>query len=164
MRFQISGKQYAIARKDVETATINSAPTSTDRRHKYFVELHDRQYPIKQVVHLATGLALSKFTSQYALGILTKLGFDVSDPLSSPSPSANGDLQGTRLLVTFETDEDGWLVASCPALPGCHSQGRTRNEALANIREAIRGYLASMREHGVPLPAPSDFEVVDVAA
>lgn len=164
MRFQISGKQYAIARKDVETATINSTPTPTDGRHRYFVSLHDRQYPVKQVIHLATGLASHEFTSQYALGILTRLGFDVQDRLSSSAALVNGDSQGTRLLVTFETDEDGWLVASCPALPGCHSQGRTRNEALANIREAIRGYLASMREHGVPLPAPSDFEVVDVTA
>ena len=164
MHFQIAGKQYAVARKDVETATRDSIPTPTDGRHKYFVRLHDRQYPIKQVIHLATGLALSKFTSQYALGILTRLGFDVQDRLSSPAALVNGDSQGTRLLVTFESDEDGWIVASCPSLPGCHSQGRTRKQALANIREAIRGYLASMREHGVPLPASSDFEVVDVAA
>ena len=59
----------------------------------------------------------------------------------------DGD-EALRLLVVFETDEDGWEVVSCPTLPGCHSQGRTRSEALANIREAIRGYLASMREHG----------------
>ena len=44
-----------------------------------------------------------------------------------------------RLLVMFERDEDGWVVASCPTLPGCHSQGRTRHEALGNIREAVRG-------------------------
>ena len=68
------------------------------------------------------------------------------------------------LLVVFETDEDGWEVASCPTLPGCHSQGRTRDEALTNIREAIRGYLASLREHGAPAPASTEFEVVDVTA
>lgn len=50
--------------------------------------------------------------------------------------------------VVLEIDEDGWVVASCPALPGCHSQGRTRDEALANIREAVEGYLASMGPHG----------------
>jgi predicted RNase H-like HicB family nuclease len=53
-----------------------------------------------------------------------------------------------KLDVDFETDEDGWVVASCPTLPGCHSQGRTRDEALANIREAVEGYLASMGTHG----------------
>ena len=53
-----------------------------------------------------------------------------------------------KLEVVFETDEDGWVVASCPMLPGCHSQGQTRDEALANIREAVEGYLASMGTHG----------------
>ena len=67
-----------------------------------------------------------------------------------------------RLLVMFERDEDGWVVASCPTLPGCHSQGRTRHEALGNIREAVRGYLASMRAHGAAPPASSEFQVIDV--
>lgn len=49
-----------------------------------------------------------------------------------------------KLVVILETDEDDWVVASCPTLPGCHSQGRTKDEALANIREAVEGYLASM--------------------
>lgn len=164
MRFQIAGKQYAVARQDVETATMNSTPTPIDGRHRYFVSLHNRQYPVKQVIHLATGLASHEFTSHYALGILTRLGFRIQDRLSSPSAFVNGDSKGPRLLVTFEADEDGWIVASCPALPGCHSQGRTRKQALANIREAINGYLASMREHGVALPASSDFEVVDATA
>ena len=162
MRFQIAGKQYAVARKDVETATRDSVPAPADGRHRYFVSLHNRQYPVKQVIHLATGLASHEYTSQYALGILTKLGFEVRDRPSSPTAFVNRDGQGPRLLVTFESDEDGWIVASCPTLPGCHSQGRTRKQALANIREAIRGYLASMREHGLPLPDSSDFEVLDV--
>lgn len=68
-----------------------------------------------------------------------------------------------KLLVVFEQDEDGWEVASCPTLPGCHSQGRTREEALKNIHEAIRGYLASMREHDIPAPKSSDFTVVEVS-
>lgn len=53
-----------------------------------------------------------------------------------------------KLPVVFEADEDGWVVATCPMLPGCHSQGRTKDEALANIREAVEGYLASMGTHG----------------
>ena len=68
-------------------------------------------------------------------------------------PAALGGAEATesdgetlRLGVVFERDEDGWVVASCPTLPGCHSQGRTRNDAFDNIREAIRGYLTSMRE------------------
>ena len=70
--------------------------------------------------------------------------------------------KSSHLLVLFERDEDGWEVASCPTLPGCHSQGRTRDEALANIREAIRGYLASMREHGDALPSSSEYQVLEV--
>ena len=73
-----------------------------------------------------------------------------------------GESQALKLLVVFERDEDGWEVASCPTLPGCHSQGRTRREALENVREAIRGYLATMREDGVSLPSSSEYEVVEV--
>jgi predicted RNase H-like HicB family nuclease len=68
-----------------------------------------------------------------------------------------------KLLVTIEQDEDGFIVVSCPALPGCHSQGRTKDEAIANIKEAIRGYIASMRKHGGPIPSITDVEEVEVA-
>jgi len=57
-----------------------------------------------------------------------------------------------KFAITLEQDEDGFIIASCPALPGCHSQGKTREEAVANIEEAIRGYIASKRKHGEPLP------------
>ncbi len=67
-----------------------------------------------------------------------------------------------KFAITLETDEDGYIVASCPALPGCHSQGRTREEAIVNITEAIRGYIASMRKHGEPIPV-TDVEEVEVA-
>jgi predicted RNase H-like HicB family nuclease len=43
--------------------------------------------------------------------------------------------------VVLTKDEDGWLVAECPALPGCASQGKTEQEALANIKEAITAWL-----------------------
>lgn len=45
------------------------------------------------------------------------------------------------LAVVVEQDEEGFFVSSCPALKGCWSQGRTEEEALANIEEAIRGWL-----------------------
>jgi predicted RNase H-like HicB family nuclease len=48
-----------------------------------------------------------------------------------------------KFLVTLETDETGMLVAECPAIPGCISQGRTEAEALNNIREAIAGCRAA---------------------
>lgn len=43
--------------------------------------------------------------------------------------------------VTFETAENGWIVAECPALPGCVSQGRDQAEAMENIKEAIVAWL-----------------------
>ena len=66
-----------------------------------------------------------------------------------------------KFAILIEPDEDGFFVASCPTLPGCHSQGRTREEAIANITEAIKGYIASMRKHGEPVPQ-ADVEEVEV--
>ena len=53
-----------------------------------------------------------------------------------------------RFRVLIEQDEDGVFVAECPTLPGCISQGKTRQDALANIQDAIKGYLASLEKHG----------------
>ncbi len=60
-----------------------------------------------------------------------------------------------KFAVTFEQDEDGYIVVNCPALPGCYSQGKTREEAVTNISEAIQGYVASLRKHGEPIPSLS---------
>ena len=49
-----------------------------------------------------------------------------------------------NIRVVIEQDEDGYYVAEVPAMPGCLSQGRTREEAIANIREAIVGWLEVM--------------------
>ena len=48
--------------------------------------------------------------------------------------------------------EDGYWVAECPSLPGCVSQGSTREEAIQNIREAIQGYIATLEEDGLKVP------------
>ena len=79
MNFQIGGRRYEVAREDVINATRNSTPAIADGRHKYFVKLQNRQYPIKQVIRLATGLKSTEFISQDAHRILTKLDFDISD-------------------------------------------------------------------------------------
>ena len=69
-----------------------------------------------------------------------------------------------KYRVYLEQDEDGVFVASCPALPGCVSQGETRREATENIHEAIEGYLKSLQKHGDPAP-PSIFEeIIEVAS
>lgn len=60
-----------------------------------------------------------------------------------------------KFRVVIYRDEEGMFIAEVPALPGCLSQGATRQEALANIREAAEGYLASLKQHGEPVPAAS---------
>jgi predicted RNase H-like HicB family nuclease len=56
-----------------------------------------------------------------------------------------------KLLVTLERDETGMVVAECPAIPGCVSQGRDEAEAMANVREAIAGCLEARAANGMPL-------------
>jgi antitoxin HicB len=67
-----------------------------------------------------------------------------------------------KYRVLIEQDEDGVYVAEVPALPGCISQGKTREEAVENIREAIAAYLESLEAHGDPIPPPITEEVVEV--
>ncbi len=56
-----------------------------------------------------------------------------------------------KFLTTLERDEDGVWVAECPSIPGCVSQGKNREEALVNIREAINLCLEVRAERGMPL-------------
>jgi antitoxin HicB len=87
--------------------------------------------------------------------------------LHNTGPALNFIVKGAKSTMKFrvvlQQDEDGVFVAEVPSLPGCISQGMTRAKALDNIREAIEGYLASLKEHGEPIPPPIDEEVVDVS-
>lgn len=66
-----------------------------------------------------------------------------------------------QVPVVLTPGEDGWIVAECPIIPGCISQGRTREEALSNIREAILLCLETRQEESWELP--EHYEVADVA-
>jgi antitoxin HicB len=68
-----------------------------------------------------------------------------------------------QYLVYLRQDEDGIFVATCPSLPGCVSQGATRSQAQANIREAIELYLKSLRQRGEPIPPGIEEEVIQVS-
>ncbi|HUT03443.1 MAG TPA: type II toxin-antitoxin system HicB family antitoxin [bacterium] len=69
-----------------------------------------------------------------------------------------------HFTVIVEREEEGGYHAFCPALKGCHTQGDTLDEALANVREAIAAYLESLRAHGEPLPLEDIFiKPVEVA-
>ncbi len=56
-----------------------------------------------------------------------------------------------RQVVITKGEDDYW-VAECPSLPGCLSQGRTKEDAIANIKEAIEGYAAALQDDGLPVP------------
>jgi predicted RNase H-like HicB family nuclease len=56
-----------------------------------------------------------------------------------------------RQVIVYPGD-DGYWVVECPSLPGCISQGSTKEEAVANIKEAIRGYVAALEEDNLPVP------------
>jgi len=64
--------------------------------------------------------------------------------------------------VIIYPGEDGYYVAECPTLPGCISQGKTREEAIRNIREAIEGYIVALEEDGLSVPEER-FELLTVA-
>jgi len=66
-----------------------------------------------------------------------------------------------KYRITLQKDEDGVYVVKCPSLPGCISQGKTRDEALSNIKDAIEGYLQSLKKHNEPIP-PIDEELVEI--
>ena len=66
--------------------------------------------------------------------------------------------------MLIDQDEDGVYVATCPSLPGCISQGKTRKEAIANIKDAIDGYIASLKKHKEPIPPAIQEETAEVSA
>ena len=58
----------------------------------------------------------------------------------------------TMSQVVIYPGEDGYWVAECPSLPGCVSQGATKQETIANIKESIKGYLLALEEDGLQAP------------
>ena len=56
-----------------------------------------------------------------------------------------------KFTVTIDRDEDGMWVVECPAIPGCVSQGATREEGLENVKDSIAACLAVRSERGMPL-------------
>ncbi|HOF01741.1 MAG TPA: type II toxin-antitoxin system HicB family antitoxin [Spirochaetota bacterium] len=55
--------------------------------------------------------------------------------------------------VIIYPGEDGYYVAECPSLPGCISQGKTKEEAISNIKEAIEGYILALKQDNMPIPS-----------
>ncbi|MGI0062771.1 MAG: type II toxin-antitoxin system HicB family antitoxin [Nitrosotalea sp.] len=68
-----------------------------------------------------------------------------------------------KYRVLIQQDEDGMFIAKCPSLLGCISQGKTREEALVNIKDAVSGYLQSLKKHHESVPHIEE-ELVEVSA
>ena len=117
-------------------------------RHGYAVLALDNALPY---------LARGGYISQERVG-RNKLFFSSPDGAGA---TQRGERR--RFTVGFSRGEDGYVLASVPALPGCHSQGRTIEEARLNIREAMQGYLASLKFLGEPIPAEETVEQVEVS-
>ena len=67
-----------------------------------------------------------------------------------------------KFKIILMRDEDDIFTAECVGLPGCISQGKTEKEALVNIRDAIKGYLASLKKHGETAPAIKEFHLAEI--
>jgi predicted RNase H-like HicB family nuclease len=69
-----------------------------------------------------------------------------------------------KFVVTIDRDEDGAYVVECPSVPGCISQGSTEDEALENIKDAIRQCLEVRSERGMPLTVSIRQVEIEIAA
>jgi len=69
-----------------------------------------------------------------------------------------------KFTITLDRDEDGVWIAECPAIPGCVSQGKTKEEAIVNVREAIALCLRVRAEKGLPLTLETRLVEIEVAA
>lgn len=68
-----------------------------------------------------------------------------------------------KFRIQIEKGENNFVV-QCPSLPGCISEGKTRKEAIENIKDAIRGYLESLKKHNEPVPPSIEEEVIEINA
>ena len=163
MHFVMAGKPHELNFETVVEAASQIVSDSLDGRHKYFVAVRGLRFPVKQLeFSQATGRGRNEFITHEAIRNLRKLGFSVEDfdsprgltPRLANTVVLEEDVtaETASFAVSLEEDEDGYIVAGCPQLPGCHSQGRSKQEAIDNIEEAIRGYVASMKRHGEEIP------------
>jgi predicted RNase H-like HicB family nuclease len=66
-----------------------------------------------------------------------------------------------RQVILYPGEDGGWVV-ECPSLPGCISEGDTREEAIVNIKDAIAEYIRALEEDNLPIP-DEKFEALLVA-
>ena len=67
-----------------------------------------------------------------------------------------------KFKILTKQDEDGVFTSEVPELPGCISQGNSREESITNIKDAIYGYLVSLKKHDEPIPFSIDEDIVEI--
>lgn len=67
-----------------------------------------------------------------------------------------------KFRILIKQDEDGVFTSEVPELPGCISQGYSREESITNIKDAILGYLASLKKHDEPVPFSISEDMVEI--
>ncbi len=138
-----------------------------ERDRGRIVELaHENDYTTLTLATALVDLASKGYVSKERIGrrveyFYSAVQAEVEEPDFGGIVTRTGEKR--HFTVGFSRGEDGYIVASVPALPGCHSQGRTMEEARANIREAMQGYLASLKFLGEPIPAEETVEQVEVS-
>lgn len=68
-----------------------------------------------------------------------------------------------QFKIAISQDEDGVYVIECLNLPGCISQGKTKEDAIENIKDAIRGYLESLKKHNEEIPIKNISQITEVS-
>ncbi|TKJ17496.1 hypothetical protein CEE44_03095 [Candidatus Woesearchaeota archaeon B3_Woes] len=69
-----------------------------------------------------------------------------------------------KFRIIMEQDEDGIFVVECPSLPGCVSQGKSRAEAVKNIKDAMKGYVQSLKKHNEAIPPSIREDTIEINA
>jgi predicted RNase H-like HicB family nuclease len=129
-----------------EAAAINASHSRKPRARKSAIPLSEtHENDVAQVMYLST-------TSLALDGTLIELSgiravFDAA--------AKKADIIGRQVLIV--EDEDGWYSATVPSLPGCNSQGKSFEEAVTNIREAVELHLEGYKEHGWPVPEEHNY-------
>jgi len=69
-----------------------------------------------------------------------------------------------KFRILIKQDKDGMFISEIPELPGCISQGKSREESITNIKDAILGYKISLKKHNEPIPFSIDEDMVEINA
>ena len=167
MTFHVQGNALSITSTDVLHATRGVQPNPIDSRHRYFVELHEQQFPIKQVLRLVTGLPSASFTAGDAHRILSRLGFDISARSASSGAAAREHSDEVEQTVTDQwagiapgKNALVWLRHAPPPQDPVGDGAPTGSDGCPADPDLIRGDVVDVSAYGVTVAGVSRSIVV----